>query len=180
MYILGCQIIRLINDGGIIMINKQNIWFAFLFSIILVLSILYVGMGDDDLSEFVSNIDTSDTTLVVNESTELVALRIQNDEEILETINSLQEIILSTETDLQAKNEAYDNLIAISNNKVAEEKVEKMIKEEFKFDSFVKINGQNVTIVIDSNEHNYELANNIIRLINEKFNSNKYITVKFN
>lgn len=162
------------------MINKQNIWFTFLFSVILVLSIFYVSMNENDISEFIDSGDTTDTTLVVNESTELVSLRVQSDEEVLETINNLQDIILSETTDAMAKSDAYNDLMQISSNKSDEEKVEKIIKEEFKFDSFVKINSGNVTIVIDSKKHDYELANKIIRRINSLFNDRKYVTVKFN
>lgn len=162
------------------MINKQNIWFAFLFSIILILSIFYISMDNSELSEFVNNIDTTDTTLVVNESTELVALRIQNDEATLEAINELQGIILDSETDLQAKNDAYDRLKNLNDNKTTQEKLEKLIKEEFGFDSFVKINGDTITITIDSSEHDYNLANDVIRCVSSYFKSDKYISVKFN
>lgn len=162
------------------MINKQSIWFTFLFSIILVLSIFYINMNNEDLSEFIVNEDTTDTTLVVNESTELVALRVQSDEETLETMNELQSIILSETSDLQTKNDAYNDLITISNNKSIEQKLEKIILDEFKYDAFVKINGDNVTIVIDSSEHDFKIANTIIRRISQEFDKNKYITVKFN
>ncbi|HIS18022.1 MAG TPA: SpoIIIAH-like family protein [Candidatus Coprovivens excrementavium] len=162
------------------MINKQSIWFTFLFSIILVLSIFYVTMNENDLKEFIEPIDTNDTTLVVNESTEIVSLRIQNDEEVLETINNLQDIILSETSDLSAKNDAYNDLLLISSNKSDEQKLEKIIKDEFQSEAFVKINGGNVTIVIDKDEHDYELANKIIRRINQEFDEPKYVTVKFN
>ncbi len=162
------------------MINKQSIWFTFLFSVILVLSIFYISMGESDLSDFILGDETEDSTLVVNESTELVALRIQSDEEITETINELQEIILSDTADIQAKSDAYDELLSITNNKSMEEKVEKVIKSEFNFDSFAKINGNNITIVVENNEHNYKLANDIISRVAKEFSGDKYITVKFN
>lgn len=162
------------------MINKQSIWFTFLFSIILVLSIFYVTMNENDLKDFIDPIDTNDTTLVVNESTEIVSLRIQNDEEVLETINNLQDIILSETSDLSAKNDAYNDLLLISSNKSDEQKLEKIIKDEFQSEAFVKINGGNVTIVIDKDEHDYELANKIIRRVNQEFDEPKYVTVKFN
>lgn len=162
------------------MINKQSIWFTFLFSIILVLSIFYVTMNENDLKDFIEPIDTNDTTLVVNESTEIVSLRIQNDEEVLETINNLQDIILSETSDLSAKNDAYNDLLLISSNKSDEQKLEKIIKDEFQSEAFVKINGGNVTIVIDKDEHDYELANKIIRRVNQEFDEPKYVTVKFN
>ena len=162
------------------MINKQSIWFTFLFSVILILSIFYITMNENELKDFIEPVDTNDTTLVVNESTEIVSLRVQNDEEVLETINNLQDIILSETSDLNEKNDAYNNLLLISSNKSEEEKIEKIIKDEFKNEAFVKINGDNVTIVIDKDEHSYEIANKIIRRVNEEFKEQKYVTVKFN
>ena len=113
------------------MINKQNIWFAFLFSIILILSIFYISMDNSELSEFVSNADTTDTTLVVNESTELVALRVQDDEDTLDTINELQNILLDQTSDVVAKNDAYDQLLSINSNKSIETNLEKIIKKDW-------------------------------------------------
>lgn len=162
------------------MINKQSIWFTFLFSIILVLSIVYITMDNNDLKEFIDVVDTNDTTLVVNESTELVALRVQSDEEMMNSINELQDIILNETTDLQTKNDAYESLVSISNNKSNEQKIERILLEEFDIESFVKINGNNVTVVVDSSKHDFALANSIIRRISSEFSSDKYVTVKFN
>ena len=161
------------------MINKQSIWFTFLFSIILVLSIFYISMDDSKLDELIIETDTNDTTLVVNESTELVALRVKSDEEILETINNLQDILLDQTSDVNAKNDAYDQLLNINNNKSIEASLEKIIKNEFRLDSFVKLSGNNVSVFIDSNEHDYKLANDIISRLTKEFKVDKYITVKF-
>ncbi len=160
------------------MIKKQNIWFTFLCSIILVLSIVYVSMNQDNLKDF--NIEEfEDADLVINESTELVALRIQDDEEELETINELQNIILDSTKSASDKSNAYDSLIDLTTNKSLETKLETTIKDVFKFDSYVKINGDNVTIFIKSDKHDYSIANEIIRKV-DSIVSNKYITVKFN
>lgn len=161
------------------MINKQSIWFTFLFSIILVLSIFYVTMNESDLSDFIDNVDVNETELVVNESTELVSLRVRNDEEVLETINQLQEVLLSETSDLESKNEAYNDLLMISNNKSDEEKIEKLLKDEFGFESFVKINNENVTIVIETEKNDYSIANKVIRKVSSVFKDGRYITVKF-
>lgn len=161
------------------MINKQSIWFTFLFSIILVLSIFYITMDSTKLDELIIESDTTDTTLVVNESTELVALRVQDDEETLNTINELQDVLLDQTSDLTAKNDAYDQLLDISNTKSLESNLEKIILKDFKLESFIKIKGNNVTVFIDSNEHDYKLANDIIKRISKEFNEDKYITVKF-
>ncbi|MBE6146016.1 MAG: SpoIIIAH-like family protein [Firmicutes bacterium] len=161
------------------MINKQSIWFTFLFSIILVLSIFYITMDTEKLDELILDVDTNDTTLVVNESTELVALRVQDDEETLDTINELQNILLDETSDLSAKNDAYDQLLSINSNKRIESSLEKIIKDEFKLDSFVKLKNNNVTVFIDSSDHDYKLANDIIRRLSKEFNEDRYITVKF-
>lgn len=161
------------------MINKQSIWFTFLFSIILVLSIFYITMDTEKLDELILDVDTNDTTLVVNESTELVALRVQDDEETLDTINELQNILLDETSDLSAKNDAYDQLLSINSNKRIESSLEKIIKDEFKLDSFVKLKNNNVTVFIDSSDHDYKLANDIIRKLSKEFKEDRYITVKF-
>ena len=162
------------------MINKQSIWFTFLFSIILVLSIFYVSSNEKNLSDFAMLPEQEETSLVVNESTELVALRVQSDEEMMETISNLQDVLLSETSDVDSKSNAYDELLTIWNNKSLEEKLEKIIKDEFKYESFIKINSNNVTVVIDSKESDYKLANDIIRRLNKEFKDKMYITVKFN
>ena len=124
--------------------------------------------------------EQEETSLVVNESTELVALRVQSDEEMMETISNLQDVLLSETSDVDSKSNAYDELLTISNNKSLEEKLEKIIKDEFKYESFIKINSNNVTVVIDSKESDYKLANDIIRRLNKEFKDKMYITVKFN
>jgi hypothetical protein len=136
-------------------------------------------MDTEKLDELILDVDTTDTTLVVNESTELVALRVQNDEETLETINELQNILLDQTSDVSAKNDAYDQLLSINSNKSIESNLEKIIKKEFKLDSFVKIRGNNISVFIDSSNHDYKLANNIISKLSKEFKDNKYITVKF-
>ena len=127
-----------------------------------------------------ANNTIEDSTLVVNENTELVALRIQSDEDMLNTMNELKDIILSETTTSQEKNDAYNNLLELSTNKGDEEEIENIINKEFNLESFVKINANNITIVIDSSEHDYNLANKIIRKVKENSKGDKYITVKFN
>ena len=160
------------------MINRQNIWFTFLCSIILVLSIVYVSMNPESISNFEISDDYDDTEFVISNDTELVALRIQNDEENMEIIQELRNTILDLQTDAQKKNEAFEQLQAISNNKILENKIEHLIKDTFSYDSFVKITGDNIRIVVQSESNDYQLANNIIRKVNESI-PNKYITVKF-
>ena len=56
-----------------------------------------------------------------------------------------------------------------------------MLKQEnsFLYDSFIKIDGDQIRVVINSNEHSNTIANNIMRTIQSNYDSSKYITVKF-
>jgi stage III sporulation protein AH len=163
------------------MINKQNLWFAMLFSIILVLSIFYVSMGEDTVKGFVNeDIATDDSSLVISESTELVSLRISSDEEVQNTMNELKNTLLSDVATVEEKNDAYNELLVLSNIKGEEEKLESILSKEFKVDSFVKINSNGITVVVDADKDSYEDANKIIRRIQEEYEDEKYITVKFN
>ena len=148
-------------------------------------SALYMGKGKlAEIKEYVEREEIDvlifDRSLSPSQQRNLQEVLDYPIEETLDTMNELQSIILSETSDLQTKNDAYNDLITISNNKSIEQKLEKIILDEFKYDAFVKINGDNVTIVIDSSEHDFEIANTIIRRISQEFDKNKYITVKFN
>lgn len=163
------------------MINKQNLWFAMLFSIILVLSIFYVSMGTDNIDNLLNEeVETNDSSLVINESTELVSLRIANDEEVQNTMNELKNTILSDTATLEEKNDAYDELLVISDTKGVEEKLESIIKKEFDIESFIKISSTGLSVVVESDNNSYKDANKIIKRIQQEFNDEKYITVRFN
>jgi len=166
------------------MINKQGLWFVTLFSLILVLSIYYVTMSDDTLSSILDNNQTtsekSETVNVnVEESSILVALRVNDEEETLKEMNNLQTILLDDAATLEEKNDAYDQLLQLNANKGKEDDLEKKIKEEFQLNSFVKIQNDQISIVVESNDHSTEIANNIIRTIQSLYDKKMYITVKF-
>ena len=57
--------------------------------------------------------------------------------------------------------------------------MEEKIKKTYKFPSFVKISGDEITVVIDNDKHDTTLANNIMRSIQEEFDKKVYITVQF-
>ena len=91
------------------MINKQNLWFLTLFSLIMLLSIYYLTMSDDTLSTLNVNSDVSDATDVVisEENDTLVALRVSEEEALIARMNELEEILLSDVATLEKKNDAY-------------------------------------------------------------------------
>ena len=89
------------------MINKQNLWFITLFSLILILGIYYVTMGDDALKDLTTEIEDS-AQVSVNASDIIVALRVEEDEEILQAMQNYQDILLDDTATLEEKNDAYD------------------------------------------------------------------------
>ena len=160
------------------MINKQNLWFITLFSLILVLGIYYVSMGDETISVLAGDSDVSEVVEVTS-SDVIVALQVEDDESVLEQMTEYQNILLDTEATIEEKNDAYNALQALSNFQSECEKIEKLITDEYKYDNFVKIEGDTISIVIASTEHNKEIANKIIRSVQSLYDTQKYITVKF-
>jgi stage III sporulation protein AH len=166
------------------MINKQNLWFITLFSLILVLGIYYVSMKDEDISlasvlKETNQDESEDTTVSVTETDSLAALRVAEDESILSKMEEYQNVLLNASSTVEEKSSAYDNLQALSTKKSKKEDIEKIIKEKFSLSSFVKIDQDQINITIASSKHSTELANNIIREVQKNYQDQKYITVKF-
>ncbi|MBE6152947.1 MAG: SpoIIIAH-like family protein [Firmicutes bacterium] len=169
------------------MINKQSIWFLTLFSLILVLSVYYITMPNELLITNNSNQanqetinETSEEQAVIKESELLTALRVEAEEERTEEINALNETLNNKEASTEDKNNAFEKLKDLNSLKGKEQLLEKKIKENFKVDSFVKIDNNNqIRVVVSSSDHSTELANNIMRSIQEDFDTKMYISVKF-
>lgn len=167
------------------MINKKSLWFLTLFSLILVLSIYYITMPSELLLTNGTNYITNDNntennpTINIEESDLLVALRVESDEEMSKQIEQLQLILTDTNSSIDEKNNAYEKIKDLNSTRGDEEKLENQIKETYKLDSYIKINGNNINIIVKSNEHSNTIANNIMRLIQSNYNESKYITVKF-
>ena len=160
------------------MINKQNLWFVTLFSLILVLGIYYVTMGDEALSTLVGENNIS-KEVSSSESDVIVALQVDRDEAVLKQMNEYQSILLDDTATIEEKNDAYNALQALNNSKSECDKIKKIITEKFKLDNFVKIDGDTISITIASENHSKEIANNIIREVQSLYDKQKYITVKF-
>ena len=162
------------------MINKRSIWFLTLFSLILVLSVYYITMPSELLLNTNSNyIDTDNTNVEIEESTYLVSLRVEKEEQLLKEMENLQLILTSENSTIEERNEAYNKMKDLSQNQAEEENLEKLIKDNYNVENFVKIKSEQIEITINQKEKSVELANNIMRLIQEKYSEEKYITVKF-
>lgn len=161
--------------------NKQNLWFLTLFSLILVLSVYYITMPNDLLLSTTK--EEIPTNIVDDEKVEqvssLVAMRVSLEEERQNEMDTLQEQLTSESASSEEKNNAYEKLKYLNELQGKEEKYEKAIKKEYGVDSFVKIDNSNINIVCISEKHDSTLANNIMRLVQSNYKNKMYITVKF-
>ena len=173
------------------MINKKSIWFLTLFSLIIVLSIYYVTMPSelllntngnyfkDEKNVDKVNKDFSKPTINIEESSALVALRVEADEEVNLEMEELKKIILDGSKSIEEKNSAYNKMKNLNITKGEEEKIENQILNTYKLKSFVRIKDGQIRVVLEGKEHSVELANNIIRTVQSNFEEQMYISVKF-
>lgn len=168
------------------MINKKNLWFLTLFSLILVLSVYYITMPSELLltnsSNYLTtelNTTTTESTINVEESELLTAMRVEADEELLEELDTLRLILTGKESTVDEKNEAFNKMKKLNINKAEEKELESKIKKTYNLETFIKIDGDQIKVVVDSDTHDNKLANNIMRTIQENYDNKVYITVQF-
>lgn len=171
------------------MINKQGLWFLTLFSLILVLSIYYITMPNDLLSNN-SNIknkikventnkEVDDKKVEVKESELLVTMRVNLDDERNKKLEELKKDLTSEEKSKDEKNSAYEQIKYINELTALENTIEKQLKKEYDLDSFVKIDNDKVKVVVLKEKHDVTLANNIMKLVQSNFNDKKIVTIQF-
>lgn len=162
------------------MINKKNLWFLTLFSLVLVLSIYYVTMPDEIFISNTDKVSEDERDVSVDESSIIAALKVEDDTEVMEKMNELKEKITDVDASTEEKNTAFEELKLMNKNSSKEETLETKIKEMCNCDNFVKIDGDNVRVVLNSDDSSVTSANNIMRLVQDEFSEKMYISVKFN
>lgn len=162
------------------MINKQNLWFLTLFSLVLVLSVYYVTMPSDLLLKNEVKYDDTESVISIKEEDELlVSLRLDAEDERLDERRNLESILTSSTATIYEKNEAYDKLTYLNTIYGEEEKLEKKVKDSLGLDCFIEVDGDEINVIAVSKEHDVHLANNIMRTIQEEYQSKVYVTVNF-
>ena len=158
--------------------NKQNLWFLTLFSLILILGVYYITLPSEIFSKIGVETVSKNIDVNVSENNKLVALRVERDEEISDMMVALQEKIISSKTP-EEKNSAFDELKMLNLAKGKETYLEDKLQNEFNVNSFIEINGDNIIVTIAAKEHNGVLANDLMNSIQEEFDTRKNITIKF-
>ena len=162
------------------MINKKNLWFLTLFSLVLVLSIYYVTMPSEIFDKELENKTKDNTVVNTDESTLVAALKVEDDTEVMNQINKLKEKLTDNSITAEEKNTVFEELKLLNNRASKEETLEVKIKEVCNCENFVKIDGDNVRVILDSSDNSVSTANNIMRLVQNEFDDKMYISVKYN
>ena len=160
------------------MIKKQNLWFLTLFSLVLVLGVYYVTMPSDVIVNKEEN-DEVQATIEVLKNEYLMVLKQEKEEERTTLKKEYEQILNSSTTTSEEKNNAYLKIKNLTELTSEEDLIQNNIKKEFELDSFVKINEDNIQVVIIKDSHDTSLANNIMRFIQENYDTKKTISVEF-
>ena len=166
------------------MINKQSLWFLTLFSLILVLSVYYITMPNELLLSNNSSYNSEkekleEVTATVEESELLVAMRVNLEEERAMKKIDLEGLLTSSQATAEEKNEAFEQLKYLNFLSGREEEIEVKLKTKLQLETFVEIDGNMITVVAIKDKHDSNLANKIMRTVQECFEDKMYITVKF-
>lgn len=164
------------------MINKKNIWFLTLFSLILALSVYYVTMPSELLFDVYNNNGAikEDTDVIDIEETDIISVyRLEQETKINEELDVLKLILLDSEASVDKKNEAYNKMQNLQKIKGMETLIEDQIDQELKLKAFVKIQGNTINVIVRNDKHDVSLANKIMNLVQKNFEEKKYISVKF-
>lgn len=154
------------------MINKRSLWFLTLFSLILVLSVYYITMPNEVLTDDRLNEEVKEVDL-------LTALRVESDNKISIEMEELKKIMNDLNVTVDERNNAFEQMKSLNITRGEEEKLENKVKEKYKIDSFIKITGDQIRVIITGNKHDNVLANNIMRTIQEEYENQMYISIKF-
>ena len=168
------------------MIKKQNLWFLTLFSLVLVLSIYYITMPNElfatnsvTKTQKIKEKSDNKEVATIEENELLVTMRVNLDEERNKEMDDLKTTLTNEKSTSEEKNNAYEQIKYITNLSVQEESLEEKIRENFKIDSFVKIENNSVKIVAIKENHDLNLANDIMKIVQKEFSNKVSISIKF-
>lgn len=161
------------------MINKQNLWFITLFALILILGIYYISLPEGTIATFKETENKLDNAIKVTDSDVIIALKLNEEEKILKKMEDARKILLDTSSGVNEKNEAYNTLKELNYKKGKLNEIETLLKEKFNLSSCVTISGNKINITLNSKDEGKKFANNIIREVQSLYDTQMYITVKF-
>ena len=171
------------------MINKQGLCFLTLTSLILVLSVYYITMPNELLittngyqettNKGSDSPDDSSVSVSIKESNVIETMKTLLSEERQVKTNKLNETITNDKLSKEERDNAISELKYIAKSENMELKLTKKIKDEFKLNSFIKIEDDVVEVVINSSKHDASLVVKIMNAVQKEFDDTMYISVSF-
>lgn len=159
--------------------NKQNLWFLTLFSLVLILSIYYVTMPNDILEVATSNNNSQDLSVSIDETDVISTLKVEDARETDVKLEELEKQLNDESIETSKKNEVYEEIKEVNSNKALSEKIEGSINKEYSCKAFSKIDNTTVKVIVNGCDNSKSLANNIMRLVQKEFDKKMYISVEF-
>ena len=156
-----------------------------MFSLVLVLSVYYVTMPSELLVTGNGKVNVNnknndkDKNVSVKESDILTSLRVEADNQLKQEMDVLKQVLTNTDVSVDEKNSAFEELKLLNQLKGKEEKLEDLVKSTYNLGSFIKIDNDQIRVVVESTDTSASLANNIMRTIQNQFDNKMYISVKF-
>ena len=98
------------------MINKRSLWFLTLFSLILVLSVYYITMPNEVLTDDRLNEEIKEVDL-------LTALRVESDNKISIEMEELKKIMNDLNVTVDERNNAFEQMKSLNITRGEEEKL---------------------------------------------------------
>lgn len=165
------------------MINKQGLIFLTLTSLILVLSIYYVTMPNELLlttnSSYISKEEEKEkVNVTINNEDDFTVMKSVLNTEREEELSKLKNKLMDKELGMDEKNNIYEEIQGMNKIKAMEEKIEKILKDEFELDSFIKIKNDVIEVTIKKEENDKNLTVKIMSRIEKEY-PNMYISVTF-
>ncbi len=158
--------------------NRQNLWFLTLFSLILVLGVYYITLPSEIFNKKDTNEVSSKVDIDVTQADKLLALRVERDERVNTVMSDLQDKIINSK-DSNEKNSYFEELQKINLSKGKENYLEDKIQKDLKVNSLVEINNDNITITIAAIEHNTSIVSELMKCVQEEVEEDKNIVIKF-
>ena len=158
--------------------NRQNLWFLTLFSLILVLGVYYITLPSEIFNKKDTNEVSSKVDIDVTQADKLLALRVERDERVNTVMSDLQDKIINSK-DSNEKNSYFEELQKINLSKGKENYLEDKIQKDLKVNSLVEINNDNITITIAAIEHNTSIVSELMKCVQEEFEEDKNNVIKF-
>ena len=158
--------------------NRKNLWFLTVFSLILILGVYYITLPSELFNAEKTKEVSSKVDVNVSEEDKLISLRVERDERVNTVMSELQDKIINSNNS-EEKNTYFDELQKINLSKGKETYLEDKLLSKLNINSLVEITGDNITVTIAALEHNTSIVSEIMKCVQEEFEDDKNIVIKF-